>query len=153
MSIQLTIQVPDEIASAIDAFMTAASAGLMTEINEATMSESGNPHKNPRQQFLAWAIRRGMKVDAPSRIFGAKIDQDVQEIMDANARAHTENPDAWYELKAIGSTMLRDLGHNPTSIKRWMEIHAERLAEHHRSVGIDDPANHNRRAGKARKTV
>ena len=152
-TVQLTIQVPEDIAAAIDAFIANASSSLIDDINAATMSESGNPHKNPRQQFLAWAIRKCLTINAPSRVFGAKIDQDVQEIMDRNTAIYQENPDAWYDLTAIGSTMLRDLGHNPNSVKRWIELNADRLAEHHASVGIVDAVNHNRRAGKARKLV
>ena len=147
----LTIQAPIEIAEAIDAFIAGASPSLIADINAATMHESGAPHEDPRQQFLAWAIREGLSTKPSTRVFGAKIDHDAQQIMERNTAIYQENPAAWYELTAIGPTMLRDRGHNPTSVKRWVELNADRVAEHHASVGITDVANHNRRAGKARQ--
>lgn len=144
---------PVEVGQAIDEYLANATPAQLKAIHAASMLANGVPHPNPHMAFTAYAIRQTLKKTVTPRAFGSKIDEDVAEIMDRNITAFEANSAEWWNLTAIGSSLLRDKGHNPNSVKRWMEENAARLAEHHALVGITDPVNHNRKAGKARKAV
>ena len=145
------VLLPVEVGQMIDEYMANATPAQLKAIDAASFN--AEPHAKSHMAFTAYAIREILKRTSTPRAFGSKIDQDVAEIMDRNIAAFEENPAEWWNLTAIGSSLLRDKGHNPNSVKRWMEENAGRLAEHHAQVGITDPLNHNRKAGKARKAV
>lgn len=148
---QFNMRLPVEILEQIDEWMKNATPSQLKAVNAATMIPSGKPHDKVRHAFMAYAIRQTLSKQAAPRAFGSKIEEDVAEIMEQNIEAYERNPLEWWNLTAIGSSLLRDKGHNPTSVKRWIEENNARLNEHHAQVGITDPINHNRKAGKARK--
>lgn len=150
---RLTLTVPAEIVTEIETFMANISPAMRKTIDAASMMENGKPHPSGQTAFLAYAVRLALgKGEQAPRTFGAGIEKTVSEIMERNLIAHAERPENWWELTAIGSSLLRDAGHNPNSVKRWLEENGDRLNEHHAAIGITDPMNHNRKAGKARKS-
>lgn len=152
---QISLRVPPEVLAEIAEYMKDLSPVARTKVDAASLRDNGAPHESDVQAFMAFAIRTALKRTPNSmpRQFGNKIDEFVDGIMKRNLEAYESNPENWWELTAIGSSVLRDGGHNPISVKRWMEENAERLAAHHAAVGITDPASHNRKAGKARKAM
>lgn len=142
ISNEMNVEILEEIASCSPA------------MRAKLMATGVNPDVQPMKAFMlyAMAMARGkLTAEPPARAFGSKIDEFVDSIMSKNRAFYEEYPADWWRLTAIGSSMLRDAGHNPVSIKRWIEENSARIAAHHAEVGIDDPANHNRKAGKARK--
>jgi hypothetical protein len=150
---QVNIRVPLDIYAQMRDYVANAPVSLRKAIDAATLAPSGKPHESADQAFVAYAIRQLLSKNAAPRVFGSKIEEDVAEIMEQNIEAFERNPLEWWNLTAIGSSLLRDKGHNPNSVKRWIEENNARLIEHHTQVGITDPAAHNRRAGKARKVA
>lgn len=148
---QINLRVPLDVIAQIEDYMKNATSSQLKAIHAASMAPSGEPHKSIHQAFMAYAVRQLLAKNAPPRVFGSKIEEDVAEIMEQNIEAYERNPLEWWNLTAIGSTLLRDKGHNPVSVRRWIEENNARLNEHHALVGITDPTSHNRRAGKARK--
>lgn len=150
---QINLRVPLDVIAQIEDYMKNATASQLKAIHASSLAPSGEPHKSVHQAFMAYAIRQLLSKNAPARAFGSKIEEDVAEIMEQNIEAYERNPLEWWNLTAIGSSLLRDKGHNPNSVKRWIEENNARLNEHHALVGITDPMTHNRRAGKARKVA
>lgn len=155
-----TYRAPVELFQRMNDFVEQATPALMAKIAEATLAVNGKP-RGPRAsnflRFMDYATWLALTYEdqekstpAGNPRFGVRIDSDVEEIMAANRAAYAENPAAWENLTAIGSTLLRAKGHNPTSIAKWFAINREMVDAHHAEVGITDPANHNRKAGKAR---
>ena len=151
---RLVLAVPAEIVAEIETFMANISPAMRKTIDAATMMDDGKPQKSNQTAFLAYAVRLALgKGEQTTRTFGSKIDEYVNGIMASNVAAFEANPANWWELTAIGASMLRDAGHNPNSVKRWLEENGDRIAAHHAAIGITDPTNHNRKAGKARKAM
>ena len=123
----------------------------------ATNGKARGPKASNILRFLDYAVDLALnfeeeekKTPAASPRFGVRIEQDVLEIIAKNRAAYAENPAAWENLTAIGSTLLRAKGHNPTSIAKWLAQNEDAITAHHAEIGITDPTNHNRKAGKAR---
>ncbi len=137
-------------------FVENASPTLQHDIMQASIAVNGKPRDSALLSFLDYAVNmvftNAEKPATPAR-FGSRIESDVDEIVRANRAAYADNPEAWHLLTAIGSTLLRDKGHNPVSVRKWIDANADKLAAHHAEVGITDPVNHNRKAGKARKLL
>ncbi len=150
----VAFRLPIDVEAAVTEFLETASPATLARIEGASLLEGGKPHKNPLVGFAAYAIRMTLaKGESAPRAFGSKIDEFVDGIVASNAAAFEANPENWWELTAIGASMLRDAGHNPNSVKRWLDENGVRIAAHHAAVGIADPTNHNRKAGKARKAM
>jgi len=155
-----TYRAPKEVFERMSDFVEQATPELQAKMGEATLAMNGKP-RGPRAssflRFMDYAIWLALNHEeqeksspAANPRFGVRIDKDVEEIMAANRAAYAENPAAWEDLTAIGSTLLRAKGHNPTSIAKWLEINRDMVDAHHAEVGITDPLTHNRKAGKAR---
>lgn len=155
-----TYRGPSELFERMNQFVEQASPALREKMAEATLATNGKargPRASNVLRFLDYAINLALnfeeeekKTPAASPRFGVRIEQDVQEIIAHNRAAYAENPAAWENLTAIGSTLLRAKGHNPTSIAKWLAQNEDMIAAHHAEIGITDPTNHNRKAGKAR---
>ncbi len=155
-----TYRASSEVFDRIKDFVDNASPALLQEMANASVALNGKArgHRaSPELQFLDYAVwlvfnpkEKGGSTVGTSPRFGLRIEQDVQEIMAANRAAYAADPTAWENLTAIGSTLLRDKGHNPVSLRKWLADHREEIDAHHAEIGITDPLNHNRKAGKAR---
>ena len=153
---RLVLAVPAEIVAEIETFMANISPAMRKAIDAATMMDDGKPQKSNQTAFLAYAVRLALgKGEQTTRTFGSKIDEYVNGIMASNVAAFEANPANWWELTVITRSLLTspEAGHNPNSVKRWLEENGDRIAAHHTAVGITDPMNHNRKAGKARKAM
>lgn len=150
---QMNLRIPITLAEQIEEFMQNATPSQRKAINAASLRPGKLPHESVHQAFMAYAVHQLLNRNNAPRLFGSKIEEDVAEVMAQNLKAFETNPHEWWNLTAIGSNWLRDKGHNPNSVKRWIEENAARLGEHHASVGITDPQGHNRKAGKAKKFV
>jgi hypothetical protein len=151
---QINLRIPLDVRDAMDQFMANLTPTMRRIVDAASMTADGKPHPADHLAFMAYAIRLALaKADQAPRAFGTGIDKTFEEIVTRNLEAHEQRPDNWWELTAIGSSLLRDAGHNPVSVRRWIEENAERIAAHHAAVGITDPLNHNRKAGKAKKAL
>lgn len=155
-----TYRAPKEVFERMSDFVEQATPALLAKIGEATLALTGKP-RGPNAKnwllFMDYAVwlalnheEQEKSTPAGNPRFGVRIDKDVEEIMAKNRAAYAENPAAWENLTAIGSTLLRAKGHNPTSIAKWFEINRDMVDAHHAEVGITDPLTHNRKAGKAR---
>lgn len=151
----ITLRLPSEVEDRIKKYMADAPPSLQGEIREASRLLNGKPRTSENLMFLDWAISQTLAGNESRTTprFGSAIEETVKTIMDANLAAYDADPDAWWNLTAIGTSLLRDKGHNPTSVRKWVDQNADMLEQHHRSVGIDDAPNHNRKAGKARKRM
>lgn len=155
-----TYRAPQELFDRMDAFVLQATPALREKMAVATLATNGKargPKASNVLRFLDYAIDLALNFEehekagpTPSPRFGVRIEQDVLEIIAKNRAAYAENPAAWENLTAIGSTLLRAKGHNPTSIAKWLAQNEDMIAAHHAEIGITDPINHNRKAGKAR---
>lgn len=148
---KIMLRLPEDVVASVDDFMKTLSPIMRKKVDAASMTDDGKPHTSDQQAFFAYAIRTALKRTETPRAFGDRIDDFVDSIMEKNLEAFTNRPENWWELTAIGSSLLRDDGHNPNSVKRWLLENAQKVADHHKKIGIDDPLNHNRKAGKARK--
>jgi hypothetical protein len=154
--IQIMVRVAPELVADIETFMAELSPSMRAKVDAATFLEHGKPHDNVRQAFVAFAIRNALKIsEKPQRAFGTKIDEFVDDVMTRNLESFEQRPDNWWERVAITRSLLTspEAGHNPNSVKRWLEEQADRVAAHHAAVGIEDATDHNRKAGKARKAL
>ena len=151
----INLRLPSEVEAKIKDYMDNAPPLVQRDIREASRTLIGKNRSSDTLLFLDWAISQTLAGNEPRTTprFGSAIEETVKTIMDANNAAYDADPDAWWNLTAIGTTLLRDKGHNPTSVRKWVDQNAELLDSHHKSVGIDDAPNHNRKAGKARKTM
>ncbi len=168
-----TYRAPVELFQRVNDFLEQATPALLAKIGEATIEVNGKPRTNskagPFLKFMDYAMWLALNHEeqekptpAASPRFGVRIEQDVLEIIAKNRAAYAENPAAWENLTAIGSTLLRAKGHNPSSIEKWFKQNKDMIAAHHAEVDIDKFRNekiltaeqailsHNRRAGKAK---
>jgi hypothetical protein len=153
---QLTLRAPDSVITEIEEFMSGASSALRAKINKCALTDNKQPHDSDTVAFLAYAVRQTLDKGGERHTRGFPgIDSFVDEVMSRNLEIHRQRPDNWWELTAIGVSLIRNAGQNPHSVKKWMEDPANvaMLAEHHASIGIDDPLNHNRKAGKEREKL
>lgn len=152
---QVPLRVPTDVDEAIQAFLANASSALIAKIDAATMTDDGTPHKGDLTRFVAFAIRETLKIQDKPRAFGTKIDEFVESVITRNLESLEQRPENWWERVAITRSLLTspEAGHNPNSVKRWMEENADRIAAHHAELGITDTTDHNRKAGKARKAM
>lgn len=152
---QLTLRVPADVEDAIHAFMANASPTLLAKVNAATMTDDGRPQTTDVTKFLAFAIRHTLALQDKPRTFGTKIEEYVESVMARNLESFEQRPENWWERVAISRSLLTspEAGHNPNSVKRWLEENADRIAAHHAEIGIEDATDHNRKAGKARKAM
>lgn len=155
-----TYRGPTELFERMNQFVEQATPALREKMAVATLATNGKargPKASNVLRFLDYAIDLALNFEehekagpTPSPRFGVRIEQDVLEVIAKNRAAYAENPAAWENLTAIGSTWLRDKNHNPTSIAKWLAQNKDMIAAHHAEIGITDPINHNRKAGKAR---
>lgn len=152
---QVPLRIPTDVDEAIQAFLANASPTLIAKIDAATMTDDGTPHKGDLTRFVAFAIRETLKIQDKPRAFGTKIEEYVESVMARNLESFEQRPENWWERVAISRSLLTspEAGHNPNSVKRWMEENADRIAAHHAEIGIEDATDHNRKAGKARKAM
>ena len=153
---QKNITMHPALKNDIETFMHNAGPTMRRIILASSVLASGEPHKDEISSFIAYAIRLALNKPNPQsvgRTFGTKIEQSVLEIMDRNMVAHDNGE--WWNVQVIGTGTLRDAGHNPTSVKRWIEENYKRLAEHHAAVGIPpaELTDWNRKAGVYRNAL
>lgn len=166
-----TYRGPTELFERMNQFVEQATPALREKMAVATLATNGKargPKASNVLRFLDYAIDLALNFKehekagpTPSPRFGVRIERDVLDIIAKNRAAYAENPAAWENLTAIGSTLLRAKGHNPKSIATWLEQNKDMIAAHHTEVGIDKfrsekittaekaVLSHNRRAGKA----
>lgn len=148
---------PVELQQRIHDFIDNAGPEILAKIAKASMELNGEtrtPKEGNRNlmgfyDYAVSLVLSNLEKETTPR-FGVRIEEDVHEIMAKNRAAYAADPTAWENLTAIGSTLLRAKGHNPVSIARWLTINQKMIDAHHAEIGITDPLNHNRKAGKAR---
>lgn len=154
---------PETLARIVE-FVNNASPELQAEIAKASLEIYGKERTRAGEivRFLDYAVwsvfnpsepQKEKSTRARSKRFFARIEQDISEVMEKNLAAYAENPAEWWNLTAIGPTYLRARNHNPDSVAKWFEENRERIDAHHAAIGITDPPNHNRKAGKAREKL
>ena len=158
----VTFRATPETLARMEEFVKNASPELQKAIAEASISVNGQIRSGTAKapalflDYAVWTVFNPPEVSkekqtrARSTRFFARIEQDITEVMEKNLAAYAENPAAWWNLTAIGPTYLRARNHNPKSVETWFKENRERVDAHHAEIGITDPANHNRKAGKAR---